>query len=486
MKPSLSRSWLNPFWILSLTILLLGGALSLYRLGAPSLWLDETYTWWFASMPWRKLLESVRLDGVNPPIYYIVVKAFIAPSGLNEFSLRLLSILTNMLAILFAMVIGYQIGGYAGSLASGWFWAFHPMALWYARDARPYSLTAALATGLMVLFIIVRRRSSSTALAFALITLTIGLLSHYFFFVFAASLICLTLADLRQKPTFFRRWTLTTLMSFVPLTLWLFWYFTQLQPLLGIGWIQAPKLFDLPATLWNLLSGYGGVVSWPSNLFGGLVSLLVAVALINDRVDRPNWRTLIIGIILPLGVVWLISQRRPVYHDRYFIVLLPMVLILVSSGAKYIWHEVKRRYTSRYQNLISAGIVLCFGAFGLWSGWQVHSDEKFAKENWRQLTDILKQKAVTQASLWFSEPEMSLPLGYYGFDSLVSIKGGLPPSCLTDCWWVLRQPYTATHAFSQTVRQADRPWEPELPENCTITDRWENFNGLILWHVQCR
>jgi len=437
-------------------------------------------------MPLRKLLESVRLDGVNPPIYYIVVKALIAPSGLNEFSLRLLSILTNMLAILFAMVIGYQIGGRAGSLASGWFWAFHPMTLWYARDARPYSLTAALAAGLMVLFITVRRRSSFTALAFALVTLTIGLLSHYFFFVLAASLVCLTLADLRQKPSFFRRWTLTTLMSFIPLTLWLFWYFTQPQSSLGIGWIQTPKLYDMPATLWNLLSGYGGVASWPANLFGGLVSLLVGVALISDRGNWLSWRTMIIGIILPLGAVWLISQRRPVYHDRYFIVLLPMVAVLISSGAEYIWREIKRRYTSRYHSLISVGIFLCFGAFGLWSGWQVHIDGKFAKENWRQLIDILKQRAATQASMWLSEPEMNLPLVYYGLGTLDSIKEELRSSCLTDCWWVLRQPYTATHSFSQAIRQADRQWEPSLPEDCTITDRWENLNGLILWHVHCR
>ncbi|MCK4693744.1 MAG: glycosyltransferase family 39 protein [Anaerolineales bacterium] len=460
--------------------------MSLYRLGVTSLWLDETFTWWFASMPWRKLLESVRIDGVNPPIYYIVVKALTTPIGLNELSLRLLSILANMLAILFAMVIGYQIGGYAGSLASGWFWAFHPMALWYARDARPYSLTAALATGLMVLFIIVRRRSSSTALAFALITLTIGLLSHYFFFVFAASLICLTLADLRQKPTFFRRWTLTTLMSFVPLTLWLFWYFTQPQPSLGIGWIQTPKLSDLPATLWNLLSGYGGVVSWPSNLFGGLVSLLVAVALINDRVDRPNWRTLIIGIILPLGAVWLISQRRPVYHDRYFIVLLPMVLILVSSGAKYIWHEVKRRYTLINRTLLSAGIILCFGGFGLCSSWQVHSDGKFAKENWRELTEILKQNTAERTSIMLSAPDTLLPLTYYGIDEIDPIFIKDISLCDPDCWWILRQPYTATHAFSQVIKQTGRSWEPELPEDCTITDQWDSSTGLSLWHVRCR
>lgn len=75
-------------------------------------------------------------------------------------------------------------------------------------------------------------------------------------------------------------------------------------------------------------------------------------------------------------------------------------------------------------------------------------------------------------------------LYYYGgdFHQLNSLE---PPVCQSPCWWVMRQPYTATHAFSQTVIMEDRPWKTELPEGCDILDRWDGRTGLMLWNVSC-
>jgi uncharacterized membrane protein len=476
----------TPFRILTLVVLLLGGALCLYHLSESSLWLDETYTWLFSTMPWGKLLESVRIDGVNPPLYYIAVKVFVSPLGLSEFNLRILSSLFNIIAILFAMAIGYKVGGRIGSVAGGWLWAFHPMAIWYARDARPYAMAAMLAAALTALFLTLWRRNSYAAWVGVVLTMTLGLLTHYFFLVLIISLLVITIADLRHNPIFFRRLTLTALISFIPLTLWLLWYFTQPQPSLGIGWLMPPKLTDIPITFWNLLSGFGGLNSWSAMLFGGLVFLLMVTALIHDGNKRTNRRIFILGILLPMGVIWLISQRRPIYHDRYFIVFLPMVVILVSSGAARIWHEIKCRYASRIRPIMLSGTILSLGVVGLISGWQVHRDIKYAKEDWRGVTEVLNQNSETRGSIWLSEPEAFLPLNFYGIDEIDPNFIENSSSCDSDCWWILRQPYTATHAFSQAVKQPGRSWEPELPQGCSIIERWDSSTGLSLWHVSCR
>jgi uncharacterized membrane protein len=436
-------------------------------------------------MSWGKLLDAVRLDGVNPPIYYLAVKAFTTPFELNEFTLRILSSLAHIVGIFFAMAIGYKVGGRAGSLTGGWFWAFHPMTIWYARDARPYALTAALAAVLAAMFITLRRRNSYAAWVGVILIITLGLLTHYFFLVLTITLLAIAFIDVKRNPIFFRRWALAALISFVPLTIWLIWYFTQPQPSLGIGWIQQPDLLEIPATLWNLISGFGGVNSWPAMLFGGLVFLLVITAIIHDGERWSNLRTFILGILLPVGATWFISQRRPVYHDRYFIVLLPMVLILVSSGAERVWDEIKRRFASRERRLITIAIILCVGAIGLLSGYQVHIDEKYAKENWRDLTDFIKQDPEKRASIWLSEPEALLPLTYYNIDEIDPIFLEDSSSCRTECWWILRQPYTATHAFSQAVSSPDRVDEIQIPKGCSVERYWQDYSGLELWDVSC-
>jgi mannosyltransferase len=437
-------------------------------------------------MSWGNLFESVRMDGVNPPLYYIVVKALTTTIGMSELTLRLPSTLTNVLGVLFAAVIGYQVGGRIGSLASGWFWAFHPMTIWYARDARPYAMAAMFAAALVAVFIIFQRRNPFTVWVGVILIITLGLLTHYFFLVITTALLAFSIIDIKRNPNFFRRWTVAVLISFVPLTTWLYWFFTQPQPSLGIGWIQQPNLIDLPATLWNLLSGYGGLNSWPAMLFGGTVFLLVVTALIRGRERWSNLRTFIVGILLPVGATWLISQRRPVYLDRYFIVLLPMVLILVSSGAERLWLEIRRRIALRERGFILIVLVLCTGAIGLLSGLQVHTDGKYAKENWRELTQLLKQNSTDQTSILLSEPEAILPLTYYGMEGIDPIIIENTAVCDPDCWWILRRPYTATHAFSQVIRQPGRSWEPELPEGCSIIDRWNSSTGISLWHVHCR
>jgi len=175
-----------------------------------------------------------------------------------------------------------------------------------------------------------------------------------------------------------------------------------------------------------------------------------------------------------------------VYLDRYFIVLLPMVLILVSSGAESVWHEIKHRITLRERVFTPVVLILCVGAIGILSGLQVHIDGKYTKENWRELTQVIKQNSAEQTSILLSEPEALLPLTYYGIDEIDPIIIENTSECNLECWWILRQPYTATHAFSQAIRQPGRSWEPELPDGCIIIDRWNSSTGVSLWHIRCR
>ena len=84
-----------------------------------------------------------------------------------------------------------------------------------------------------------------------------------------------------------------------------------------------------------------------------------------------------------------------------------------------------------------------------------------------------------------SEPEITLPLGYYGF---ADVNAGLPPlipACGSSCWWILRQPYTATHALTQAVKEPERDESLAVPEPCIQKGKWQSSSGVRAWEIQC-
>ena len=474
------------YWTGLTLTLLLAILVAFVGLGRSSLWVDEAFTWWFTQMPWLQMMAQVRLDGVNPPFYYLVVKAVNQLLEPTEANLRLVSAIAYVLTVILGVLIGRQAAGRVGAIAGAWLMAFHPMAVAYARDARPYSLVTFFAAATTLAFLRFLAGDDRWRLRIsALTSLVLGMLTHYFFLVLAGVLSVVAALGIRRRPDLFRRWATLTLLAYLPLGLWVAWYLAQPDPSLGIGWIKAPRPRDLALTMWNLLSGYGGVHDWPSGLFGGITSLLTLVAVAKPAHRIPVRQFLIVGFGVPLIGVWLLSQRRPIYVDRYFIVLLPLLSVLIACAAERVSFWLRGHLATPTAGL-TLGPVLLLGLVlvGLASALQVHINPKFEKEAWQELTEYITASGASDSRLLLSEEEIVLPLWYYGLGAVAGSDVGLAP-CSGPCWWVFRQPYTQAHAFSQAVTDPDRPWEPRLPLQCRLLSRWKSMTGIGAWQVAC-
>lgn len=480
------RSKTNRYFWIGLIIFGLGIWLRLYKLGNPSLWNDETFTWLFARLDWYQMIDTVRLDGETPPVYYSIAKVFLDLFGDGEVALRLPSALAGGASILFAWLIGNHVGGRLGGIVGAWFIAFHPMALHYSRDARPYGLVTLLSLILFYIFIKLQQEDKSSNWGFALVFLILGQLTHYFFFMVGGSMVIYAVFDMKINRPFFRKWTLIWMLAFIPLALWLGWYFSQPSPSLGIAWIEKPVLVDPIWTFWNLLSGYGGINSIPTIGFGVIVLSLIIIGILHrDGVDFSR-KVLVVGIILPILGVWIISQRRPLYVDRYFIVLLPSFVYLIGVGAQSLLLWAKEWFEGRAIGFVLVGSTAVWLLIGFWAGAQIHQDIKYSREDWRGLVDYYKQVRGFEQELWLLTPELKVPVQYYFRGDLDSAKISEDPLlCSHPCWWIMRQPYTVTHAFSQAISSPTRPWIPELPDDCIIMDQWVSETGLALWQVVC-
>ncbi|MBX0330748.1 glycosyltransferase family 39 protein [Oscillochloris sp. ZM17-4] len=122
-------------------------ALRVYRLDAQSLWLDEGSSWQMAGMPWGALLREMLSPTAAYPLYHLLLKAWVGVFGDSEIALRLPSAIAGAAAVPAIYLAGQEAGGGgqgAGArrypLAAAAIMLISPFPLWYAQEAKAYSL----------------------------------------------------------------------------------------------------------------------------------------------------------------------------------------------------------------------------------------------------------------------------------------------------------------------------------------------------------
>ena len=457
--------------------------LRVYNLGKYSIWLDESFAWFIVRNPLSTFFQALTVSFMHPPLFYLAAKVFVSLFGMSELSLRLASVLFSVATIWVFMKLGENTGGDTGKFIGGIFGAFHPMIVWYSQDAWPYSIFLFLSSFSLLIFLKLQKSPKDNKLWGGLLLVnSLGLLTHYYFMVFVITQSVFVFREFYRNPNFFRRWILQILLAMVPLGLWLWVLYSTKDIYIGIGWIQTPSLKDIPLTLWNLVSGYGGKASWVTTLFGTIALILILFGITDKQNKGQNLLYLLGGIFLPIAGAWVMSLRKPIYIDRYLIFTLPYVVLLVSHGVEKITSEFSQFFREKdYRQIFAIFLIVV----GFLAGLGIHTNPIYARENWKGLTAFMKNHSVPDETLFISDELLLLPLGFY-FNEPNSIE--LLPSennCRPTCWWILRQPYTPPHAFTQSLSTPGRNFLPNIPSNCSLSEKWESPTGIQAWHLTC-
>lgn len=122
-----------------------------YRLGAPVLATDEAFSWRLTEYSVPELIQRTAAD-VHPPLYYVLLKGWVAIWGTSPAALRTLSVLFGVLSI--PVIMSVAARGWGGKLDPGSrtavsqragllgasLLAFYPTQVLLSRSARMYSL----------------------------------------------------------------------------------------------------------------------------------------------------------------------------------------------------------------------------------------------------------------------------------------------------------------------------------------------------------
>lgn len=379
-------------------VLLLGAALRLLALGRESLWLDEVISVWQVQRPLPEMMRFVAAD-IHPPLYYLLLHGWLAvwsppPAG-GEALIRFPSALASLFSLPLSYLAGRRLGGPAVGLAAAALLAVFPLDVWYAREARMYSLASlwALAEIWAGLNVADRDRWSDHA-AFALAVLA-GMYTHYpFALVWVAGLgLVPLLAYCKGRRLPARRW-LVTQAGIV----------AGLIPLVPFAVHQAGGALGRSLWQWALAR---------LMMAGSVIALLVVVLVLgaiaaSAMIDAKGRRDILHSLLWPglvgaLGFLLIgVTIWRPISSVRQFVLFTPALLLALA------WVCLRRpaRHATWTHGLLSGTIILGLLA----SGYLLSAPRK---EGWRDVAALVDAEGQPQDGVLVQAGYLHLPFKYY-------------------------------------------------------------------------
>jgi uncharacterized membrane protein len=195
-----------------LAVILISFAVRLFRLGATSLWYDETVSVSLATQSIPKLIAHTAGD-IHPPGYYLLLHVwrYLAQptqwSGF-EFLYAWPSLWCGVLIATLLYTLARRLYCRAVALLTLCLAAIHPFQVWYSQEVRMYTLGAAL--GLLALWALLRFLTAQRSvrwLSVYVVIATLGLYTLYYYLFVLAALNLLALVCLgRRRATWPRLW----------------------------------------------------------------------------------------------------------------------------------------------------------------------------------------------------------------------------------------------------------------------------------------
>lgn len=331
-------------------LLLAAFGLRLHRLGAESLWYDETVSVYLATQPVTELIAHTARD-IHPPAYYLLLHIWrwiAMPSvafGL-EFLYGWASLFFGMIVLGLTHALGKRFFGPNAALWALALALFQPAQIWFSQEVRMYVLGAfCLLLSLWAVSPVLAdsdAKSTSTTLPFraAMVYLSASLIGLYTLYYFAFWLVTLNLCTvyrLWDKRGHLRDWLALQLLLLIGWLPWLPIFIRQAITPPVPGW-RAPwqdagevahGFVEAFAATWTAHIAPLGLI-WP---WAFVIVLIVSTFYVYAKdlsiSHRLLWITLCFGPIALILTVTVVGV--PIYHVRYVATYAPIFPLLIAA-----------------------------------------------------------------------------------------------------------------------------------------------------------
>lgn len=371
-------------------------ALRLVHLGSKSLWLDETYRIYLASMGWHDFLRAVvRPFGTNSVVYHFVLRYWLL-LGSSEAAVRALSVVFGLATVAGVYKLGIELFDYPTALLAAALAATNALLIRYSQEVCAYTLAALLAVlSSLYLFRALKDDKRGNWLRYAL-TAILMLYCHVLsMLVVVAHALAVVLARKRALTTRTVLAFLAVAAAFVPLA----WSIVAVPPH-PLVWLTPPGLRDLEEALADFAGPLGYLF-----VFFALFSVKYAwreQMTVNSRAWR--YMFLLSWAAVPPALLFLLSQWKPLFLSRYLVPSVPPLLLLVAA--------VVRQLKSRRLIVFLVVAMLAVSVRNSIIYLQARTDFRESYD-WRDATAYLANQARPGDAVVFYFHHERFPFQYY-------------------------------------------------------------------------
>jgi len=397
-----------------LTLVCIFGVVCFFHPDGLSLWLDElhtvsnTYHWGsFNKLFWGNMVY----DG-NPPLYQTFMYVWAKLFGVSEYAVRFPSAVFAGASVLFAFFYGRKILGTNQALLLSAFLAILWGSIRYAHEARNYSLLLMLSIILMLqsqkLFSTFRKNILPTkALIYLSITGILLCYTHFFgALIYFSSLLALLffLKTSRKKIAF---------TAFISIMIYLPWLilFLSHHGVTQAFWISKRPMIAYYEILrdFAVYNQSTSIIIW--------IFIFILFILQSAKARKKIFKNISFPatvLLIASGVALLINSLKPLIIERYLIVFLPYIYLILST----IFSEALNIKTRKSWNFVKflphlfSVVILSAMLFN-----SISSYQHFEKEDWKSAANqIIETQNIDKIYCVGSKQEYLHYLRNTGFD----------------------------------------------------------------------
>ncbi len=316
-------------------ILIIASVLRLFRLGYPSLWLDEIGQALVANRPFPMFWRGVEAHHGAAPLDYLITKGIILLGGQSDFALRLPAALWGVLSVYWSYRLGKRLWSSHAGLLVATLLALHPLHLRYSQELRFYALFIFLSLVSTEVFLIAWEKERRSWWLCYVATALIMLYSHYYGGLTLGlhglwALIDSFWPNSNDAPNRRPRFIHFLFAAGIAILLFLPWMAYDLPKEKGFARAQPPQL--AAKLVQDVVISFSKPIrnAWIAGLLaiGGLVALL----------RKRRTAALALGFwlfwLLPL-ILWIDIKFSYFFHIRQILLGLPFFLMLIAGGMAY-------------------------------------------------------------------------------------------------------------------------------------------------------
>ncbi len=398
------RARSRAFWIVA-GLTALAALLRFVTLGTQSYHHDEVVT---ASRllggSFGHAMDAVGFSESTPPLYYALAWVWAQAAGTGEFGLRSLSALAGVATVPVAYLIAVELRGRRAGLMAAALVAVNPMLLWYAQEARAYSLLTLLCAVSLLYCARALRYGRRRDLTLWGVASALALATHYFALFLVVPEVVL-LYRRRGRDALRGLWIVALAsLALAPLAIH--------QASLG----HAEWIMNMPLghRVWETAAAFltgetGDIIGQPERpalAFAPLALCLAAFALLAWRGDRDERRAARLPLAAGLGAIAipvalaLVSSSKDYVVARNLVPALVPLLVVVAIGLTV-------RGARRLGTVVGAGLIVYSLGFCVLAS----ASPQFQRPDWKAVAATLGEPQRPRATVTWVLGRT--PLQYY-------------------------------------------------------------------------